>query len=225
MEYTNGEKPMVSFIMPYIDDREEQLLLTIKSLERQSVKDWEIILVCHSDTNPATAINFGVSQAKGDVICLTSPEILNATDNVAIMNTIPRGTYWVGWCIEAYPEDLPWCWKADCLRDTPPICEGIYAHCTGSDWAPWKYFLGVLRKDEWVPMDEFYTDGIAYEDRDWADRVMRKLRCEFNSNIVGIHLYHSRDYQHNGPALRKRNREYYMKRYNAGIGEEMALNE
>lgn len=212
---------MISYIMPYIDDRESLLKMTLQSLECQSIQDYEVILVCHEDTNPATAFNYGVSQANGDIICLTSPEVFNATHNIRQMHTLPSKTYWVGWCGEARLEDIPGCWNAECLKQAPQITSGIFAHCTEEDWQPWKYFLGVLHKEDYHPMDEYFTDGIAYEDRDWADRL--RVKAEFNPKIVGLHLSHPRDYQHRNPTLRRRNREWYYGKQ--GIGEEVALKE
>jgi len=197
---------MISFIMPYIGDREEQLKATLASLEAQSIKDYEVILVCHSDTNPATAFNWGVELAKGEIICLTSPEVFNARNNVMYMQLIPQGEYWVGEVYEVEREPMG-CWDKACLKNVPRITVGVYASCNEQDWAPWKYFLGVLHKDEYHEMDEYYTDGIAFEDRDWADRL--KLKASFNPNIMGLHLTHSRLYQHNGQELRDRNREHY----------------
>jgi glycosyltransferase involved in cell wall biosynthesis len=216
---------MISFIMPYINDREPQLQLTLQSLERQTDKDYEVILVEHEDTNPATAFNFGVGEAKGEIICLTSPEVFNASENVVVMHQLPANTYWVGWCVEALIKDVvngcghlehrvngSWqCgWYAECLKEITPMIKGVFAHCTEQDWKPWKYFLGVIHKKDYHLMDEYFTGGIAWEDRDWADRLT--VKAEFNPRIVGIHLTHDRNYQHDNPTLRERNRLHYFKK-------------
>ena len=203
---------MISFIMPYINDREPQLQLTLQSLERQTDKDYEVILVEHEDTNPATAFNFGVSEAKGEIICLTSPEVFNASENVMVMHQLPDKTYWVGWCVEALAKDIEatCVWEAERLKNIEPMTKGVFAHCTEQDWKPWKYFLGVIHKQDYHPMDEYFTDGIAWEDRDWADRLT--VKAEFNPRIVGIHLTHDRNYQHDNPTLRERNRLHYFKK-------------
>ena len=203
---------MISFIMPYIDDREPQLLATLQSLEHQSLNDYEVILVWHEDTNPATAFNFGVQQAHGDIICLTSPEVFHATKNVMEMHTVPKDIYWVGWCVEALMADvISGCWDGECLKKIKPVTTGIFAHCTEDDWKPWKYFIGVMYKENYHFMDEYFTDGIAWEDRDWADRL--EVKAEFNPKLVGIHLNHTRDYQHDNPTLRARNKSYYQAKH------------
>ena len=59
-------------------------------------------------------------------------------------------------------------------------------------------------------MDEEYMNGIAWEDRDFADRVKESgMNIEFNERIAGVHLWHPRSYQDNNEELRMINREYY----------------
>ena len=53
-------------------------------------------------------------------------------------------------------------------------------------------------------------NGIAWEDRDFADRVKDSgMTIEFNEKIAGVHLWHPRNYQHDNEELRMKNREYY----------------
>jgi len=204
---------MISFILPYIFDREEQLLVNLRSLDNQTSNDWEIILVCHNELNPASAINWGVENARGEIICLTSPEVVNASTNVEEMLLLPPRTYWVGWCIETFTSDLPENskdWTKENFKQLAPVKATVSAHCTEVDWAPWKYFLAVLHKDDWLPMGECFTDGIGWEDFNWSKDMLRsRIKVEFNPEIVGIHLWHSREYQVQNSHLLKRNLIHY----------------
>jgi hypothetical protein len=132
------------------------------------------------------------------------------------MKELPFGHYWVGQVVEEDIEKLPKKWDAESLRIKG---NGGMAHCTKDDWAPWKYFLGVIHRRDYFRvggMDEEFMKGIAWEDRDFALRVQRTLVCHFRPEIVGIHITHPRSYQHNAPELRMRNRRLYYAKAGKG---------
>jgi len=202
---------MVSFIIPYIGDRVVQFRLGLASIEKQTDKDWEIICVDHNDTNPAIALNWGVEQANGDIICLTSPEVIHAHSNVKEMKKLPLGCYWLGRCVEEEIENLPFAWDRPGLSVNGKT-RGLVARCTEDSWASWKYFIGVLHKSDYWDiggMDERFANGIAWEDRDFGERAEEKLVVSYNPDIVGIHLPHTREYQEQA-TLREKNRAVYV---------------
>lgn len=204
---------MVSYIIPYVEGRDRQFSMNLDSLKLQTDQDFEIICVYQDPTitNPSQAFNWGCLHAKGNILCLTSPEVLNAVTNVHFMKHVPRGTYWVGRVVECKIVGLPQMWDRSSLSINGDK-EKLSAHCTAEDWRPWKYFLGVLHREDFIKiggMDDDYMEGIAWEDRDFSLRAEKHLKCEFNPYIVGIHLWHSRTYQDSNPTLRMKNRRIY----------------
>jgi len=207
---------MISFIIPYLDSRKDLFEINKKSLEQQTDKDFEIITVPVTGTNPAEAQNIGARQAGGNILVLTSPEVINAITNVEEMKKLPTKTFWIGHVVEEKKENVPFDFSRDSLMSVIGIQNGIAARCTKSDWEVWKYFLGVIHKEDYFSIggiDEDYMKGIAWEDRDFADRITRSdVKPEFNNKIVGVHLRHSRSYQDNSPELRKINKESYWRK-------------
>jgi hypothetical protein len=101
---------------------------------------------------------------------------------------------------------------------------GAMASCTPTDWSPWKYFLGVIHKKDYFKiggMDEKFMDGIAWEDRDFALRAERHLKCAFNGKIAGLHISHTRNYQDDNPNLRMVNRRLYFRNRDMYLGKVM----
>ena len=203
---------MISFIYPYLEERKALFDLTLASLEAQTDKDFEVIKVNVTGTNPSQAQNEGVKKAKGDIIVLTSPEVVNAPTNVAEMKKLPDNTFWIGWVTEQEASTITSMAK-ESLKSHKEM-RGFGAKCTDKTWADWKYFIGVIHKDDYLKaggMDEEFMKGIAYEDRDFALRVkLAGIKAEFNPDIVGIHLSHSRAYQNTGDKERAINREYFF---------------
>ena len=206
---------MISYIFPYMDSRAEQFEETKKSLEAQTDQDFEIIVVPVKHTNPVIAQNEGARQAKGDILVLTSPEVVNATTNVEEIKLLPKGMFWLGHVVEIHQIELDGIYTKDVLREFVGMTEGITARCVAGNWDSWRYFIGAIYKEDYWAiggMDEEFADGIAWEDREFASRVDANLKTAFNPNIVGVHLWHPRTYQDNGPELRQRNKDLFIKR-------------
>lgn len=227
---------MISFIVPYTPNRYDLFLENLNSLEDQTNKDFEVVVVCQNTSddfsklntsfdikniwittdgqNPAYAQNVGVKHADGDILVLTSPEVINARTNVSEMSTLPQNTFWLGRVVEEKWEMLEnGNYEYNYISNVKCIPGRIMADCTKDNWASWKYFLGVIHKEDYQKiggMDEEFMKGIAWEDRDFADRVKEAgIVSEFNDKIAGIHLWHPRSYQDNNEKLRMKNREYY----------------
>jgi len=226
---------MVSIIIPYVSSRREHLEKNLLSLDNQTDKDFEVILVCQncyfSETrpymkklflegvpgqNPSKAQNVGVAAASGNIVVLTSPEVINASTNISVMKTLPDNMFWLGRVVEEEINVLPADtkdWTSDNLRKIYGDRKGIVAICVEGNWHAWTYFLGIIHRTDFLKiggMDEEYMEGIAWEDRDFSDRVRAGgIEIGLNSDIVGIHLKHERTYQDNGPELRAINKKLY----------------
>jgi hypothetical protein len=199
---------MISFIYPLTEDRKTHFEITKKSLSEQTDRDFEVIVVDSVGTNPSKAQNEGVLRAKGEIIVLTSPEVVQAKHNVKEMAKLPLNTFWIGWVVENEIGDKEFI-SSDFKTLKPK--RGFSVKCDEKTWADWKYFIGVIHKKDYVGMDEEFMKGIAYEDRDFALRTkLAGIKAEFNGKIAGIHLPHSRKYQDDHPELRAINRDYFF---------------
>ncbi len=170
--------------------------------------------LAHSDTklqsayNPAYSINLGVKQSSGDIIVLTSPEVVNASTNAEIIAqefTTPGSRFLLGWM-----DELPASLVAPHINDLSveklkALCKipGNAAMCRDDvphrPWKPENYFLGILRKSDFINIggiDERFMGSIAYEDNFFAHCCEHAgFPAQICTKIAGIHLSHSRAYQ------------------------------
>ena len=186
---------MVSYIIPYVESRYDQLEHNLNSLDNQTDMDFEVMLVCQNCTcditrpymtkinitvvgqNPAKAQNVGVDNANGDIVVLTSPEVINAQENVAEMKKITDNTFWLGRVVEEGIEDISFAssqWNRENLLTIKGERHGVVALCIEEYFHPWAYFIGVIKKADFLSaggVNEAYMDGIAWEDRAFSDAV------------------------------------------------------
>lgn len=159
--------------------------------------------------NPAYAQNLGVRRASGEVVVLTSPEVVNARENIAEIRRLfadGRQRFALGW-IDERPLGLVRPYLGDLSVSTiKKLCAqpGNAAMCRDDvpsrPWLPINYFLGMIRRDDFLRVggiDERFMGGVAWEDDEFATRLAEQhaLRAEFCPTVAGIHLTHSRSYQ------------------------------
>jgi GT2 family glycosyltransferase len=158
--------------------------------------------------NPALAQNIGVRLAHGDVVCLTSPEVINATTNVEVAAQLfsdGKSRFALGWIDERYQSAVGnisagisvAAMKALCIRPgNAAMCRDDVA---ARPWLPINYFLGYLRRDDFIRIggiDERFMASIGWEDNFFAHCCDKAgFPAEFTPSIAGIHLSHSRGYQ------------------------------
>jgi len=155
---------------------------------------------------PALQQNIGVKKCDGDIIVLTSPEIVNASTNVSkIINKFKNrdSQFLLGWMDEMKKENIaPWINSGYNLNQLKSLCENnakIGAWCKEHDWRPANYFLGVLLKKDFIHIggiEESFMGGIAWEDDEFSRRCIdNDIKCSFEGGIGGVHLSHPRTYQ------------------------------
>jgi GT2 family glycosyltransferase len=161
--------------------------------------------------NPALAQNIGVLAARGDVVCLTSPEVINASTNVEVTAQLfsdGKSRFALGWIDERHQSAVGnisagisvAAMKALCVRPgNGAMCRDDVA---ARPWLPINYFLGYLRRDDFIKVggiDERFLESIGYEDDFFARCCAQAgFPAEFTPSIAGIHLSHSRGYQFGG---------------------------
>lgn len=158
--------------------------------------------------NPALSQNIGVKASHGDVICLTSPEVINSKTNVEVATALFKdGTsrFALGWIDERHISTIGSLEEGISTSEIKKICStpGNGAMCRddypGRPWMPINYFLGFMRKDDFLRIggvDEGFMRAIAWEDNFFAHCCEAGgMPATFNGNICGIHLTHSRGYQ------------------------------
>jgi glycosyltransferase involved in cell wall biosynthesis len=151
--------------------------------------------------NPALNQNIGVKKATGEIVVLTSPEVINASTNLyQITSTFSddKSKFILGWVREQHKELI----VKDSLSvneifSLGPFLDG--ATCIPEQWNPQSYFTGCLRKTDFIKVggiEERFMAGIGYDDTLFVHMLQKNnIDIALNISIAGIHLRHSRDYQ------------------------------
>lgn len=157
--------------------------------------------------NPALAQNIGVRRSRGDVICLTSPEVINACTNVERAEKIfsdGASRFLLGWIDERPIGQIGQSARIT-VEQMKSLCvrPGNGAMCRSDvpsrPWLPINYFLGFLRRDDFIKIggiDERFMFSIGWEDNFFAECLRHAgMPAVLDESIAGIHLTHSRGYQ------------------------------
>jgi len=160
----------------------------------------------NNNYNPAVSINVGVKQCVGDVIVLTSPEVVNAKTNIEEIKKCFSGAvsrFCLGWMEERASNAIPNLANGITSEQIKQICfaQGNGAKCRPEHWKPVNYFIGAMFKKDFVKIggiDERYMIGIGFEDDCFAARCEENgFPAELVEEIAGVHLSHPRSYQGN----------------------------
>jgi len=160
--------------------------------------------------NPAVQQNIGVKLSSGDIIVLTSPEVINARTNVEqirLQFLSQESKFLLGWIgdrtiqvINQSVLDMRGSGiSLDLIMKLTRECSGYGTACLPESWKPVNYFLGAMRKVDFLRIggiDERYMLGIAFDDDCFAARCEEAgFPAQFCKDFGGIHLSHSRSYQ------------------------------
>jgi len=181
--------------------------------------------------NPALQQNIGVRQAEGEIIVLSSPEVVNAKDNVErILKHFEKQeesakTFLYGWVdelsIPIFSKLCPNEFDAE-KRLSVPYRPGFGACCRAERWdadEPNKayYFLAAMRKQHFVDVggiEEKFMAGIGCEDVEFSLRCAKnKFVHVLDESIVGIHLTHSRGYIPKGLPINQKLLAFFRKQF------------
>lgn len=161
--------------------------------------------------NPALQQNICAKIATGDVLVLTSPEVVNANTNVERIINLTEGKnkyFYLGWIDELPKQNV----DINSLTESyiKELCKtpGKWAKCRNdANWSVKNYFLGIINRDDFLAIggiEEKYMQGIGYEDDEFAQRLsLNEFDIQLKEEICGIHLSHPRDYQPAGLAINK----------------------
>ena len=218
MELNNSKtKRTISIVMAFYN-RQELLNKTLESLDKSSVKDYELIIVDDASAVPlvcprakiirvekkdkwyncsCVAWNRGLREATGDIVILNSPECYHAGDILAYAQENLRPNLYLAFGCYAISKKE----TEDFQRGIMPAIEnhiinsgnGWYNH---SRYRPVAYHFcsAILRKDLDMigGFDERYAYGVAFDD----DEFIRTIRyMGMDVRIVDspyvIHQYHT----------------------------------
>lgn len=206
---------MLSVVMPYWN-RNRELNLTLQSYQYQDI---EVIIVDDgsphaadpvktdfpvkvirlpykpSPKNPCVPINVGISEAKGDWIAITNPEVRHPTP---VFQDMMTDHYVLAACWDAAVKN----WLCHSEKTYPtPMPPGYGLH-----------FCGVIPRDQIEPFDEAYRDGAGYDDNDWAWTLHSKgVQCEIRDDLVVEHVRGERINWGKGFPINKR---YFQRKWN-----------
>ena len=145
-------------------------------------------------SNPALPQNFGVRQARGDIIILTSPEVVFAENNLAGINTLlRRQEFMYGHVINArhYKFDN---FGIEYLRQING--EEYCGPSATPKQKPWAYFIGAIHKEDFLSVggiEELFMLGIGNDDHEFGLRLMSAgYKLTLNDAVFGIHQTHNK---------------------------------
>jgi glycosyltransferase involved in cell wall biosynthesis/GT2 family glycosyltransferase len=143
-------------------------------------------------TNPSLPQNLGVKQARGDIIVLTSPEVVFANTNLDIISKSVKSKKVVyGRVINSRTYEFT---EYD-LNALSEIKGGVFcgAEKLPQDF-PHAYFIGAMKKDDFLKIggiEELFMKGIAAEDEEFGRRLMAAgFDLALDENVLGIHQGH-----------------------------------
>jgi hypothetical protein len=171
--------------------------------------------------NPSAIQNFAFKMCEGDVIVLSSPEVINATTNVQkireyFKNPEHVNHFLYGW-LDERPKEMvaSEVEKGISVSTIKSICKENLskrsARCRHEDFQAYQYYLGAMKRSNFALLggiDEKYMAGVGWEDIDFGRRVqLIGMKCVLNDSVAGIHLAHDRSYSKDSNQFV--NQEYY----------------
>lgn len=199
----NGKRKLESVVSLY---RNKGLDIKIFYIDNTKCPFSHNIKMYGGNFNPAVQQNVAAKKASGDILVLTSPEVINARTNVQVISeafTDGKSKFLLGWIDERPAHVVPVPEKGITVEEIKTLCarSSWGAMCRPERWNSANYFLGCLLKKDFIKIggiEEKYMAGIAWEDNDFGNRcALNGFPAEFFGDIAGIHLSHPRGYQGN----------------------------
>lgn len=160
--------------------------------------------------NPCIQQNVALKKASGEVVVLTSPEVVPARTNIERAKKLFDGSqrrFVLGWIGDrsldvvnnAVPSMVRTGFDLDLLKRLCLANSGYGTRCRPEDWKPENYFFGIIRRQDLLDLggqEEEFISGIAFEDNEFSERlVLNGIKPEFCGEVGGLHLSHPRNYQ------------------------------
>lgn len=160
--------------------------------------------------NPCVPINTGAITARGDVLAISSVEMLHENPVLPAMHDELTALGRQGYVLAACWEPIQQRWHAHSSLSGRHV-EGIRMPA----WSNY-HFLGMLRRELWEQiggMDEDYRDGAGYDDPDLVLRLARAgVRARIRDDLVITHQ-RSRARSDWTDAMFERNRRLFISKW------------
>jgi Glycosyltransferases, probably involved in cell wall biogenesis len=163
---------------------------------------------------PGFAINIGVKQATGDILVMCCAEMLHVNDTIAkLTKPILDNPKLLG--IPLGKDDRTGALLGSINKNNGTFAPEMFDQCVILDTK--MPFLMALHRSQFIEIGGYDEDfiGIAYDDRDFIDRLL-KNGCEyFQTDAKTAHLYHPRAagyYEGGGPPEWDYNKNLYFSR-------------
>ncbi|CAA7600340.1 Glycosyl transferase family 2 [Acididesulfobacillus acetoxydans] len=163
---------------------------------------------------PGFAINIGVRRASGDILILSCAEMLHLNDTVARLGVLvldnPKS---LG--IPLGKDDRDGAFLNEIERTHGVFDLNTLNRCADLDTR--MPFLMALQRAQFEAIggyDEDFT-GVAYDDRDFVDRLLRNGCVHQKTDALALHLYHPRAdgyYDQGGPKAWDYNKNLFFSR-------------
>ncbi|MHB8076883.1 glycosyltransferase [Desulfosporosinus fructosivorans] len=171
---------------------------------------------------PGFAINIGVKQSSGDILVMCCAEMLHVNDTIArLTRPILDNPKLLG--IPVGKDDRNGALLEYVNRNDGNFDLATYNNCV--DLYTKMPFLMALHRSQFIEIGGYDEDfvGIAYDDRDFIDRLLRNGCHYFLTDAATAHLYHPRAegyYEGGGPPEWDYNKNLYFSRIGKIIRNE-----
>jgi len=163
---------------------------------------------------PGFAINIGVKQSSGDILVMCCAEMLHVNDTIARLTApILANSKLLGIPIGKDDRDGA---LLECINKHDGIFDlATYNNCI--DLTTTMPFLMALHRSQFMKIGGYDEDfvGIAYDDRDFIDRLLRDGCNYCQTDASTVHLYHPRAdgyYEGGGPPEWDYNKNLFFSR-------------
>lgn len=234
--------PSEEFELVLVDDGSRDEIFELCKTYSQKGLQFQYIKIDNSKCDvpittftPVLSNNVGFRLARGEIVCVTGPETLQAEKNVEISYTFKDRTE-CGYGL-VYKSNINFVHELSTKWDrlkTQPFSEllrikGAAANCLTRPPHPpaYWYFMAVAKKyvEKMGGVDERFGQGFCAEDDDFANRMkMAGLEPVFEHKILGIHQDHSEvDKQSQKHSLRRTPEGMRLRERNIAIMRQTQL--
>ncbi|WP_088228065.1 glycosyltransferase [Desulfosporosinus sp. FKB] len=171
---------------------------------------------------PGFAINIGVKQASGDILVMCCAEMFHVNETIAkLTKPILDNPKLLG--IPVGKDDRTGALLASVDRNNGIFEPEVFDSCIGLDTR--MPFLMALHRSQFIEIGGYDEDfvGVAYDDRDLIDRLLRNGCRYCPTDALTAHLYHPRAegyYEGGGPPEWDYNKNLYFSRVSKIIRNE-----
>ena len=186
-----------------------KLLDIIKKFRDYNIKIVHLNSNIETCYNGSAHYNQGAKSASGDILIITNPECVHVTDILGYLDEQTGSDYNVFACLSAiFNGNIN---DMQEFKYRPGIW---YQHTRNNRQLHFCSAISKINYNKICGFDEFYADGIGYDDDDFLRTIKTNLiAIRSVDNYYVVHIEHNRDHL-SCNYLCQRNLQYYIKKWN-----------